>query len=113
MTLGTFNGLIAHTGTYAKIETSENKEEKYIWLMLKPSVPEGGDPEHYKDAPLMRVVAPGKTPAKALIDKMHMMVLQSGVRMTIMAMAEKMDEQKAAEEGKQKIIKQEVGIIKK
>ena len=60
----------------------------------------------------MRIVAPYKTPVKDLIEKAQMMLLQSGVRMTIMAMAEKIDEQKAKEEGKKKIIPQELGLVK-
>ena len=112
MTIGTFNAKIKHTGTYVKVEAKKESDEKFLWLMVKAEIPEGGKQEDYQDTAVMRIVAPYKTPVKDLIDKAEMMLLQSGVRMTIMAMAEKIDEQKAKEEGKKKIIPQELGLVK-
>jgi hypothetical protein len=112
MTTGTFNAKIKHTGAYVKVEAKKESDEKFLWLMVKAEVPEDGKEEDYQDTAVMRIVAPYKTPVKDLIDKAQMMLLQSGVRMTIMAMAQKIDEQKAEEESKKKIIPQELGLVK-
>jgi len=112
MTIGTFNAKIKHTGSYVKVEAKEESDEKFLWLMVKAEVPEGGKQEDYEDTAVMRIVSPYKTPVKELIEKAEMMLLQSGVRMTIMAMAEKIDEQEAAEKNKKKIIPQELGLVK-
>jgi hypothetical protein len=87
MTVAKINEMIEHTGCYVKIESEDDL--KVLWLMLKK--PKAEDCEDHVDVPMMRIQGDTPTtPAKKLTEKIHQILLQSGVRMTLMAFADKM-----------------------
>jgi hypothetical protein len=109
MTVKKINELILHTGCYVKIEQDQENEVKVLWLMLKK--PKDENCLESVDVPMMRIQGDDSyTPVKKLTEKIHQILLQSGVRFTLMAFADKMGVD-GEDEGKKIILPEHVKII--